>query len=62
MNWRKSTYSNGQGGSCVEVADGVPHTVPVRDSKNAAGPALFVPATAWQPFIEAAKSGRLNVR
>ncbi|MDT0441951.1 DUF397 domain-containing protein [Streptomyces johnsoniae] len=62
MNWRTSSYSNGDGGNCVEVADGVPHTIPVRDTKNASGPALFIPATAWHPFIKAAKSGRLNAR
>ncbi|MGQ4419610.1 DUF397 domain-containing protein, partial [Streptomyces sp. SAS_269] len=33
---RSSTYSNGDGGNCVEVADGVPG-VAVRDSKAADG-------------------------
>ncbi|MEU8524545.1 DUF397 domain-containing protein [Streptomyces sp. NPDC048629] len=50
--WRKSSYSNGQGGDCVEVADHIPHTVPVRDSKNPAGPVLLVPAPAWVAFME----------
>ncbi|MBR8641576.1 DUF397 domain-containing protein [Streptomyces tuirus] len=49
--WRKSSYSNGEGGSCVEVADGTPGTVPVRDSKKAAGPVLLVGADAWRAFI-----------
>lgn len=31
--WRKSSYSNGEGGDCVEVADGVPGVIPVHDSK-----------------------------
>ncbi|MFJ8300669.1 DUF397 domain-containing protein [Streptomyces sp. NPDC094447] len=53
--WRKSTYSNGQGGDCVEVADNIPHTIPVRDSKNPAGPALLIPAPAWAAFVEAIK-------
>lgn len=35
-NWRKSSYSGGEGGSCVEVAD-TPGTVAVRDTKNRAG-------------------------
>ncbi|MET9672976.1 DUF397 domain-containing protein [Streptomyces sp. NPDC006482] len=49
--WRKSSYSNGEGGSCVEVLDDVPGVVPVRDSKNPAGPALIVPASAWSVFV-----------
>ncbi|MCX5390614.1 DUF397 domain-containing protein [Streptomyces sp. NBC_00094] len=49
--WRKSSYSNGEGGSCVEVLDDVPGVVPVRDSKNPAGPALIVPAAAWSVFV-----------
>ncbi|MDT0441950.1 DUF397 domain-containing protein [Streptomyces johnsoniae] len=53
--WRTSSYSNGDGGSCVEVADGILDSVPVRDTKDRTGPALFVPATAWQPFIDSLK-------
>jgi hypothetical protein len=49
--WRKSSYSGGSGGSCVEVSDDFPGVVPVRDSKNADGPALVVPAAAWQAFL-----------
>lgn len=49
--WRKSSYSDGGGGDCVEIADGVPDFVPVRDSKNPTGPALFFPPTAWRAFV-----------
>ncbi|MFS8197054.1 DUF397 domain-containing protein [Streptomyces sp. CWNU-52B] len=50
--WRKSTYSGGSGGeSCVEVADGLPGIVPVRDSKVADGAVLLVGATAWTQFV-----------
>ncbi|WP_328501897.1 DUF397 domain-containing protein [Streptomyces sp. NBC_00457] len=49
--WRKSSYSNGSGGNCVEIRDDLPGLVPVRDSKNPQGPALFFPATAWAPFV-----------
>ncbi|MFE6283572.1 DUF397 domain-containing protein [Streptomyces sp. NPDC057877] len=52
--WRKSSYSNGEGGSCVEIADGVPGTVPVRDSKlTPEGPVLLFPARAWGAFVSA---------
>ncbi|ORT57869.1 DUF397 domain-containing protein [Streptomyces sp. CB03238] len=57
--WRKSSYSNGTGGECVEVADNLPGVVPVRDSKVPQGPALVVRARAWAPFVEAVKAGRL---
>lgn len=49
--WRSSSYSNQEGGDCVQVADGFPGVVPVRDSKNPTGPALVVPAAAWSAFI-----------
>ncbi|ROV66880.1 DUF397 domain-containing protein [Streptomyces globisporus] len=49
--WRSSSYSNQEGGNCVQVADGFPGVVPVRDSKNPTGPALVVPAAAWSAFI-----------
>ncbi|MGW6054965.1 DUF397 domain-containing protein [Streptomyces sp. NPDC055189] len=50
-SWRKSSYSNGEGGNCVEVADEVPGIVPVRDSKNPEGPALLLSAEAWSAFV-----------
>jgi hypothetical protein len=53
--WRKSTYSSGEGGECIEVADGLP-VVPVRDSKDPEGPALVFPPAAWTAFITAVKA------
>ncbi|MGH3312403.1 MAG: DUF397 domain-containing protein [Streptomyces sp.] len=49
--WRKSSYSNPDGGNCVEVADGLTGIVPVRDSKFLDGPALVIGAHAWSSFI-----------
>ncbi|MER6067603.1 DUF397 domain-containing protein [Streptomyces sp. NPDC001817] len=54
--WSKSSYSNGDGGNCVEVADNIPTLVPVRDSKSPGGPVLLLIPTAWTPFITALKS------
>ncbi|MEU2607370.1 DUF397 domain-containing protein [Streptomyces albus] len=48
--WTKSSYSSNEGPACVEVA-ATPGTVHVRDSKNAAGPRLTVPADAWADFV-----------
>lgn len=58
--WRKSSYSNGQGAECVEVADGHPGVVPVRDSKRPHGPAVAFPASSWSSFIAAVKGGELG--
>lgn len=51
--WRKSSYSNGEGGACLEVADGYAALVPVRDSKTPDGPALVFPVRAWGAFVTA---------
>nr|BFD83118.1 hypothetical protein StreXyl84_25190 [Streptomyces sp. Xyl84] len=53
--WRKSSYSNGDGGDCVEVAD-VPAFIPVRDSKNPGGCVLLFQRSAWAPFLDALKN------
>ncbi|WP_377268861.1 DUF397 domain-containing protein [Peterkaempfera sp. SMS 1(5)a] len=58
--WRKSSYSNQDGGNCVEIADGVPGAVPVRDSKDPHGPALLFRADAWAAFVAAVKSDALT--
>lgn len=51
MQWRKSSYSSGTGGECVEVADNLPGIIPVRDSKTPEGPALVFPPRAWALFV-----------
>jgi hypothetical protein len=60
--WRKSSYSTENGGACLEVADGIPGTVPVRDSKAPDGPALLIPAHAWTAFVGALKGDGLPKR
>jgi hypothetical protein len=54
--WFKSSYSNGSGGNCLEVAANIPGLVPVRDSKDPDGPAVVLTAAAWAPFVDALKS------
>jgi hypothetical protein len=49
-NWRKSSYSNGGSGDCVEVAVSTDE-VAVRDSKHTAGPTIAVNPAAWQAFL-----------
>jgi hypothetical protein len=60
VTWRKSSYSNSSGGSCVEIAIlvGAPgeHDIAVRDSKDPHGPALTFTAGQWRDFTAAIKS------
>lgn len=51
MDWRKSTYSTGSGGACVEVASG--SAILVRDTTNRDGETLAVSAAAWARFLDA---------
>ncbi|MEW2432641.1 DUF397 domain-containing protein [Streptomyces caniferus] len=60
LAWRKSSYSNGGDANCVEVSDGFPGAVPVRDSKNPEGPVLLFPAAAWSDFIGGVRADRLR--
>ncbi|MCX4819976.1 DUF397 domain-containing protein [Streptomyces sp. NBC_01142] len=54
-DWRKSSFSDGTGGSCVEVADGFTGVLPVRDSKMPEGPALVFSSAGWTSFVAAVK-------
>jgi hypothetical protein len=48
-NWRKSSYSSGNGDNCIEVAsDGV---ITVRDTTDRSGVTLSLPAPAWTAFL-----------
>ncbi|MFC8895791.1 DUF397 domain-containing protein [Streptomyces cinereoruber] len=48
--WTKSSYSDSNGGACIEVAD-LGEKVGVTDSKLDDGPAFLVPASAWATFV-----------
>ncbi|MEV6978146.1 DUF397 domain-containing protein [Kitasatospora sp. NPDC093806] len=39
------------------MAPGFTGLVPVRDSKDPAGPVLLFPSTSWQSFLSALRSG-----
>lgn len=55
--WRKSSYS-GSTNNCVEIADGLADVVPVRDTKDPAGPALSFTPQAWSAFVAALKQNQ----
>jgi uncharacterized protein DUF397 len=54
MDWRKSTFSNANGGACLETAsaDGV---ILVRDTTNRDGGTLSFSASAWASLVTSIK-------
>ncbi|MEV6513206.1 DUF397 domain-containing protein [Streptomyces sp. NPDC051642] len=56
VTWRKSSYSNPDGGNCVEFAPNLPALVPVRDSKNPDHGTLIFGVDAWSEFVSSAKA------
>ena len=53
-NWHKSTYSNANGGQCVETATAT-DVVLVRDTTNRGGGTLAFSAGAWTSFVASLK-------
>ncbi|MFF4564049.1 DUF397 domain-containing protein [Streptomyces sp. NPDC001435] len=56
--WRKSSYSNNEGGACLEIAT-TPTTIHIRDSKHlptpdasTPTPTLTVTPTTWTAFLK----------
>lgn len=60
VSWRRSSYSNQDGGACVEVSDDFAAVVPVRDSKVPHGPALVFPVAGWASFVSAVRDRNLG--
>ncbi|MEU8992489.1 DUF397 domain-containing protein [Streptomyces sp. NPDC048558] len=55
VTWRKSSYSGGDGGNCLEVTHDLPTLIPVRDSKHPHGPKLIFGTSAWAAFVNAVR-------
>jgi hypothetical protein len=61
LDWRKSSYSNGNGGSCVEVADLPDGGRAVRDTKDhGRGPVLLFTDSEWVAFTNGVKDGEFD--
>lgn len=60
LSWRKSSYSDGHGGDCVEVADGFDDVLPVRDSKTPNRPVLTFAHSPWNTFVAALRAGTVR--
>jgi Domain of unknown function (DUF397) len=54
--WRKSSYSGGQGGNCLEVTDSQAGRILVRDTKDRTGPTIRFTTDAWKAFSKQLKS------
>ena len=60
IKWRKSSHSQGQGGTeCIEVA-GIAHTALIRDSKDPGGPRLVFARDRLRDLISDVKAGRYD--
>ena len=58
LNWRKSSYSDGNNAECVEVAataDG--EHVLVRDTRDRAGETLRFSPAQWNSFLAGVRAG-----
>ncbi|MET9782396.1 DUF397 domain-containing protein [Nocardiopsis alba] len=54
-HWKKSTYSNGQGGNCVE-ARATAQGAAVRDTQNRGLAELSLPNTEWTALLHALRT------
>ncbi|MFC4055004.1 DUF397 domain-containing protein [Actinomadura syzygii] len=59
--WRKSSYSDGGGGQCVEVAALMVQGVALRDSKDVSGPVLSVAPSEWASLLGGIKDGSFDL-
>jgi Domain of unknown function (DUF397) len=53
--WRKSSYSTGNGGNCVEIGQARPG-IAIRDSKDPKGPRLSFKSEIWEAFAAKVKT------
>jgi hypothetical protein len=65
--WRKSSYSSGNGGTCVEVAvlpgsaEFSDRVMAMRDSKNPNEPALIFDLDQWRAFTSGIHDGEFDL-
>jgi uncharacterized protein DUF397 len=59
--WRKSSWSNSNGGACVEVAGNLRGVIAIRDSKNPGGAKLVLTPAAWETFAAGVRAGDFDL-
>ncbi|MEV0534956.1 DUF397 domain-containing protein [Kitasatospora sp. NPDC050463] len=57
--WHRSSYSDYEGGNCVEVAAST-LAIHVRDSKDKTGPQLCFSPDAWAAFLAFAAEAQVS--
>lgn len=60
QEWKKSSRSGANGGSCVEVRR-QDETIQVRDSKDPNGPVLNFTPSEWVAFVDGTGKGEFNL-
>ena len=58
--WRRSSYSSGQGGECVELAPLPDGTIAIRNSNRPELGTLTIPHTEFHTWLAAAKRGEFD--
>ncbi|MYY05727.1 MULTISPECIES: DUF397 domain-containing protein [unclassified Streptomyces] len=58
VSWFRSSYSNDQGGACVEGGRLPNGQMAIRDSKVPHGAAVVFPAASWSQFISGVSGER----
>jgi hypothetical protein len=77
LTWRKSSYSGGNGGNCVEITPArrksgrngggcvevasVQRVIAVRDSKDSSGSVLTFTPQVWRAFTISVRAGRCEI-
>jgi Domain of unknown function (DUF397) len=58
VTWRKSSYSGGNGGDCIEITitTEAAHVL-VRDTKDRQGPVLAFTPQTWRQFASRVRAG-----
>ncbi|QVQ50677.1 DUF397 domain-containing protein [Spiractinospora alimapuensis] len=59
VDWHKSSYSNQQGGDCVEVAETYDSSVLIRDTQNRPLGHLAFPHAEFGAFLAGVRTGEL---
>ncbi|MEC3982318.1 DUF397 domain-containing protein [Amycolatopsis sp. H20-H5] len=60
LRWRKSTFSGGNGGQCVEVAESPDGSRFVRDTKDKSKVPHYFTAPEWAAFVLGVKAGEFD--
>ena len=65
--WRKSSFSGGNGGTCVEIAivpgskEGSEYVIAMRDSRRPDGPVLIFTPAEWEAFTLGVQDGEFDL-